>query len=250
MAGQLAGVRVLDLSRVLAGPWASQIMADYGADVIKVERPQGGDDTRKWGPPWIEDKDTGEIVDAAYFAACNRGKRSVSIDLAQEKGQALVRRLVEQSDIVLENYKVGGLARYGLDYPSLKGAMSADIPDSFKVRKQNLLDIMQRATTFAGADRAPALQCFLGKEQFAVMMTNDETGLLGDRLDLPGQLVHDRIKVIFTPKNIMEPLEKSPSDEVEIFYNSQNNRSPWKVDGGSGFTAWMMPRREITPQED
>lgn len=120
MAGHLAGVRVLDLSRVLAGPWASQIMADYGADVVKVERPQGGDDTRKWGPPWIEDRDTGEIVDAAYFAACNRGKRSVTIDLAQEKGQALVRRLAEQSDIVLENYKVGGLAKYGLDYPSLR----------------------------------------------------------------------------------------------------------------------------------
>ncbi|MCC6198510.1 MAG: CoA transferase [Burkholderiales bacterium] len=120
MAGHLTGVRVLDLSRVLAGPWAAQILADYGADVIKVERPQGGDDTRKFGPPWIHDRDSGEIVDAAYYASCNRGKRSVAIDIARTEGQAIVRRLAGQSDIVLENYKVGALAKYGLDYSSLR----------------------------------------------------------------------------------------------------------------------------------
>jgi glutaryl-CoA transferase len=120
MAGPLTGVRVLDLSRVLAGPWASQIFADYGADIIKVERPGAGDDTRKFGPPWIHDRDTGEIVDAAYYASCNRGKRSVTLDIAKPEGQAIAHKLAVHADIVIENYKVGALAKYGLDYPSLR----------------------------------------------------------------------------------------------------------------------------------
>lgn len=111
----LAGIRVLDLSRILAGPWCSQHLADLGAEVIKVEHPKRGDDTRSWGPPYL--KDTRE---AAYFLSANRGKESVAIDIAHPEGQQLIRELASQVDVVLENFKVGGLARYGLDYESLK----------------------------------------------------------------------------------------------------------------------------------
>jgi crotonobetainyl-CoA:carnitine CoA-transferase CaiB-like acyl-CoA transferase len=118
--GALAGIKVLDLSRILAGPWASQVLGDLGAEVIKVERPGEGDDTRKWGPPWLADG-AGEPTDqAAYYLAANRNKTSVTIDFTRPEGQALVRRLAAQSDILIENYKVGGLAKYGLDYDSLK----------------------------------------------------------------------------------------------------------------------------------
>ena len=112
----LAGVRVLDLSRVLAGPWSSQILADYGADVIKVERPEVGDDTRTWGPPWW-----GDAADrmSAYYLSTNRGKRSIAIDIATLEGVALVRQLAAEADVLLENYKVGQLAKYGLDYASM-----------------------------------------------------------------------------------------------------------------------------------
>jgi len=116
----LSGIRVLDLSRVLAGPWAGQLLADLGADVVKVEKPQGGDDTRAWGPPYLKDasgRDTGE---ASYFLCANRNKRSVAIDIATPEGQAQVRALAGQADVLLENFKVGGLKRYGLDYTSLK----------------------------------------------------------------------------------------------------------------------------------
>jgi len=119
MAGPLSHIRVLDLSRVLAGPWASQLLADLGAEVIKIERPGEGDDTRGWGPPFITNAD-GSRGDAAYFLSTNRGKRSVCIDMAKPEGQALIRKLAEKSDIVLENFKVGGLKKYGLDYESLK----------------------------------------------------------------------------------------------------------------------------------
>ena len=119
MPGPLSHIRVLDLSRVLAGPWASQLLADLGAEVIKIERPGEGDDTRGWGPPFITNAD-GSRGDAAYFLSTNRGKRSVCIDMAKPEGQALIRKLAEKSDIVLENFKVGGLKKYGLDYESLK----------------------------------------------------------------------------------------------------------------------------------
>ena len=121
MAGPLQGLKILDLSRVLAGPWASQMLADLGADVIKVERPGAGDDTRSWGPPFLTDA-AGDAVEAAYFAAANRGKRSLALDLARPEGQAVVRRLALQADVVIENFKQGDLARYGLDYPSLAAA--------------------------------------------------------------------------------------------------------------------------------
>lgn len=118
--GALSHLRVLDLSRVLAGPWAGQILADLGADVIKVERPGSGDDTRAWGPPFLKDVRGENTSEAAYYLSANRNKRSVTIDFTQPEGQRLVRELAAKSDIVIENFKVGGLAAYGLDYQSLK----------------------------------------------------------------------------------------------------------------------------------
>jgi crotonobetainyl-CoA:carnitine CoA-transferase CaiB-like acyl-CoA transferase len=118
-AGPLSGIRVLDLSRILAGPWCGQLLADLGAEVIKVERPGEGDDTRSWGPPFVKDAKTGEQGDAAYYLSANRGKKSVTIDFTQAQGQALVRDLATRCDVLLENYKVGGLAKYKLDYASL-----------------------------------------------------------------------------------------------------------------------------------
>lgn len=119
-AGALAHLKVLDLSRVLAGPWCTQMLADLGADVIKVERPGAGDDTRHWGPPFLKDTQGNDTTQAAYFTACNRNKRSITIDMAQPEGQALIRQMAVGSDILVENFKVGGLAQYGLDYASLK----------------------------------------------------------------------------------------------------------------------------------
>ncbi len=118
-AGPLSHLHVLDLSRVLAGPWAGQLLGDYGADVIKIERPDTGDDTRAWGPPWMRDADGRDTRDAAYFLCANRNKQSVTADITQPEGQAIVRALARQSDVVIENFKVGGLAAYGLDYASL-----------------------------------------------------------------------------------------------------------------------------------
>jgi crotonobetainyl-CoA:carnitine CoA-transferase CaiB-like acyl-CoA transferase len=120
MAGPLSHISVLDLSRVLAGPWAGQTLADLGAEVIKVERPGVGDDTRSWGPPFLHDTTGQPTSDAAYFLSANRGKKSVSIDFTRPAGRDLVCRLAEQSDILLENFKVGGLAKYSLDYETLK----------------------------------------------------------------------------------------------------------------------------------
>ena len=116
----LAGLRVLDLSRVLAGPWCGQLLADLGADVVKVERPGVGDDTRAWGPPWLNDAEGAPTRDAAYFFCANRNKRSITIDMALPEGAALVRRLALGADVLLENFKVGGLAQYGLDAQSLR----------------------------------------------------------------------------------------------------------------------------------
>lgn len=117
--GALTNVRVLDLSRILAGPWCAQTLADLGADVIKVERPGRGDDTRAWGPPFVPGANGSDTAETAYFMCANRGKRSVTVDIAAPAGQDIVRKLAAQSDVVIENYKVGGLARYGLDYATL-----------------------------------------------------------------------------------------------------------------------------------
>jgi len=121
-AAALDGIKVLDLSRVLAGPWCTQILADLGADVIKIERPGVGDDTRTWGPPFLKDAHGRDTDQATYFTACNRNKRSVTIDMASLEGQALLKKMAAQSDIVVENFKTGGLKQYGLDHESLRAA--------------------------------------------------------------------------------------------------------------------------------
>src|SRR5215475_10158387 len=123
MPGPLTGVRVLELARILAGPWAGQILADLGADVIKVERKGTGDDTRAWGPPFVAAADGGHLG-SAYFHGTNRGKRSIELDFETAEGQRLVKKLAKRSDILLENFKVGGLKKFGLDYETL----SADHP--------------------------------------------------------------------------------------------------------------------------
>jgi crotonobetainyl-CoA:carnitine CoA-transferase CaiB-like acyl-CoA transferase len=121
MTAPLDGLRVVELARILAAPWIGQTLADLGADVIKVESPEG-DDTRRWGPPFVGDS-SGANTDATYFHCCNRGKRSVVADFSTPRGQEIVRRLAQGADVLLENFKVGGLARYGLDYGSL-GALN------------------------------------------------------------------------------------------------------------------------------
>ncbi|HEX7386587.1 MAG TPA: CaiB/BaiF CoA-transferase family protein [Castellaniella sp.] len=116
----LDGIKVLDLSRVLAGPWCTQNLADLGADVIKVERPQGGDDTRKWGPPYLKDAAGHDTSEAAYYLSANRNKRSVTVDIGNPEGAELIRQMAAHCDVLVENFKVGGLKKYGLDYESLK----------------------------------------------------------------------------------------------------------------------------------
>ncbi|MCP1314858.1 CaiB/BaiF CoA-transferase family protein, partial [Halomonas sp. 707D7] len=123
----LAGIKVLDLSRVLAGPWCGQLLADLGAEVIKIERPGLGDDTRQWGPPWLGERvgeglgdEAADSFESAYYLCANRGKRSVTVDMAKPEGQALIKTLARGADVLLENFKVGGLEKYGLDFESLK----------------------------------------------------------------------------------------------------------------------------------
>ena len=122
MPGPLEGVRVLDLSRILAGPWTAQTLADLGAEVVKVERPGVGDDTRGWGPPWLADGEGRPTGESAYFLSANRGKRSITVEFAKPEGQEVIRRLAAASDILIENYKAGGLAKFGLDYEGLRAA--------------------------------------------------------------------------------------------------------------------------------
>jgi formyl-CoA transferase len=119
MPGALNGIRVLDLGRILAGPWCTQLLADLGAEVVKVERPGTGDDTRAWGPPFLRRPDGTDTPDSAYFASTNRGKKSITVDIASEDGQAIVRDLAAKSDVLVENYKFGDMERYGLDYATL-----------------------------------------------------------------------------------------------------------------------------------
>jgi len=122
MSGPLSHLTILDLSRVLAGPWCTQLFADLGATVIKIERPGAGDDTRAWGPPYLKDESGRDTSEAAYYLSCNRGKLSVAVDFTTPDGQRIVRNLARQSDVLVENYKVGGLAKYGLDYATVAKA--------------------------------------------------------------------------------------------------------------------------------
>ncbi|MBL8305753.1 MAG: CoA transferase [Rubrivivax sp.] len=171
--GALAGVRVLDLSRVLAGPWCTQTLADLGAEVIKIERPPsdshpGGDDTRGWGPPFLKQRDGRDSTEAAYFLGANRNKRSVTVDLAGVEGQALIRRLAGTCDVVIENFKVGDMARYGLDAATLRG------------RQPRLVycSITGYGQTGPYADRAGY--------DYAVQGAGGLMSVTGERDDLPG----------------------------------------------------------------
>src|SRR6266404_3568660 len=120
MAGPLSHIRVLDLSRVLAGPWAGQNLADLGAEVIKVERPGSGDDSRAFGPPWVKDREGRDTQDSAYYTSANRGKKSITLNIAAPEGQAIARELAKSADVLIENYKYGDLARYGLGDEQLR----------------------------------------------------------------------------------------------------------------------------------
>ena len=120
MAGPLSGVKVVDLSRILAGPWSTQVLADYGAEVIKIERPETGDDTRHWGPPYAKDTDGNQTAESAYYLAANRGKKSITLDITDPADRSKLFKLIADADILVENYKVGGLAKYGLDYDGVK----------------------------------------------------------------------------------------------------------------------------------
>src|SRR6185436_10567602 len=116
MAGPLSNIRVLDLTRVLAGPWATQMLADFGAEVIKIERPGEGDDTRGWGPPFLKDGEGNNTGESAYFLSCNRNKKSLAIDISTPEGQSIIHRLAQKSDILIQNFKVGALDRFSLGY--------------------------------------------------------------------------------------------------------------------------------------
>lgn len=120
MAGPLTGIRVLDLSRILAGPWCTQLLGDLGAEIIKIEKPGAGDDTRHWGPPWLRDRDGRETPDAAYYLSANRGKHSVTVDLSHPEGRTIIEKLAAQSDVLIENYKTGDLTRKGLGYEQIR----------------------------------------------------------------------------------------------------------------------------------
>lgn len=120
MTGALAGLRVLDLSRVLAGPFCTQMLGDLGAEILKIEKPGEGDDTRAWGPPYLQDENGNDTSESAYYLSCNRNKKSIAIDIKTPEGQALIYRLLEKSDVLIENFKTGGLEKYGLGYPQLK----------------------------------------------------------------------------------------------------------------------------------
>ncbi|MEQ8434691.1 MAG: CaiB/BaiF CoA-transferase family protein [Oceanicaulis sp.] len=198
----LSHIKVLDLSRVLAGPWCTQILADLGAEVIKVENPDGGDDTRGWGPPFVTDEDGGE-ADAAYYLCANRNKRSIAVNLRTEEGRAILRDLAAQSDVVIENYKTGGLKKYGLDYESVK-ALREDVvycsitgfgqtgPLSAQPGYDFLIQAMGGLMSVTGEDRptkvgVPAVDLFTGVYAagaiMAALIARDK-GLGGQHIDM------------------------------------------------------------------
>ena len=162
MTGPLQGIVVLDLSRILAGPWATQLLADYGAEVLKIEHPQGGDDTRKWGPPYLKDAAGRDTAESAYYLSTNRGKRSLAIDFSRPEGQQLLRQLALQADVLVENFKVGGLARHGLGYAELSqvnpwlvylsiSAFGQDGPDAAKPGYDAMIQGMGGLMSLTGA---------------------------------------------------------------------------------------------------
>ena len=166
--GPLAHVRILDLSRIMAAPWATQIFADLGADVIKVERPGAGDDTRAWGPPFLKGEDGAKTREAGYYLAVNRGKRSITIDMAKPEGQEIIRRLAGTADVVIENFKVGALARYGLDAASLRALYP---------------NLIYCSVTGFGQDGP---RCDQAAYDFAIQAMGGLMSVTGERDDMPG----------------------------------------------------------------
>lgn len=165
--------------------------------------------------------------------------------LLKQTGEIMIAFSGEQLYLMPDEHSQYRAVIYGQPFPNLSRPMSRVLPNSFKVKKTQILEILQRASSFADSNRDPVLRCFIGKQEFAVMMENEETGLLGDRINLAGQVDHPRVEVKFTPKNIIEPITQAPSDEIEFYYNAEDGVSPIKIDGGSGFEAWTMPRRSI-----
>ncbi|MFT4938926.1 MAG: crotonobetainyl-CoA:carnitine CoA-transferase CaiB-like acyl-CoA transferase [Paraglaciecola sp.] len=185
MSGPLSGIKVLDLSRILAGPWATQVLADYGATVWKIEKPLSGDDTRHWGPPYLRDTDGKNTGESAYYLAVNRGKKSIEVDITSTEGQAVIRQLVQDADILVENYKVDGLKKYGLDYASLKEHNPALIycsitgfgqsgPYSNRAGYDAMIQAMGGLMSITGeADRQPGA----GPQKVGVAMADLMTGM-------------------------------------------------------------------------
>lgn len=200
--GALSHIKVLDLSRVLAGPWCAQILADLGADVIKVENPDGGDDTRGWGPPFLKNDD-GTRAEAAYYLCANRSKRSIAVNMREEEGRDILRRLAAQSDVIIENYKTGGLKKYGLDYDSVKALRSGIIycsitgfgqtgPLSAQPGYDFLIQAMGGLMSVTGEDKpmkvgVPAVDLFTGVYAagavMAALIARDQ-GLGGQHIDM------------------------------------------------------------------
>ena len=203
MPGPLKGIRVLDLSRVLAGPMATQTLGDLGAEVIKVERPGTGDDTRGWGPPFLERADGGQASDSTYFACCNRGKKSITVDLSKAQGQAIVRRLSQQCDVLVENYKVGDLLRYGLDYASLRAVNSRLVYCS-------ITGYGQSGPYSARAGYDPIAQAMGG----LMSVTGERDGVPGGGPQRVGVAVTDMMTAIYAVGGILAALlHRSHSDE-------------------------------------
>lgn len=183
--GPLQGIKVLDLSRILAGPWATQVLADFGAEVWKVERPNAGDDTRKWGPPFLQDENGNDTNEAAYYLAANRGKHSVTIDITSKQGQQLIHQLAAKADIVVENFKVGGLEKYGLDYESMKAVNPSIIycsitgfgqtgPDSKRAGYDAMIQAMGGLMSLTGL---PEGQPGAGPQKVGVAVVDIMTGM-------------------------------------------------------------------------
>jgi glutaryl-CoA transferase len=195
MPGPLKGVRVLDLSRVLAGPMATQTLADLGAEVIKVERPGTGDDTRGWGPPFLEQASGGTASDSTYFACCNRGKKSITVDLSRVEGQAIVRRLSQKCDVLVENYKVGDLQRYGLDFASLHAINSRLVYCS-------ITGYGQSGPYSARAGYDPIAQAMGG----LMSVTGERDGMPGGGPQRVGVAVTDMMTAIYAVSGILAAL--------------------------------------------
>jgi glutaryl-CoA transferase len=195
MPGPLQGVRVLDLTRVLAGPLATQTLADLGAEVIKIERPRIGDDTRAWGPPFLDVAGGGQRSDSTYFACCNRGKKSVTVDLSAAKGQDIVRRLAQQCDVLTENYKVGDLQRYRLDYPHLRALNQRLVYCSITGYGQS-----GPYSTRAGYD--PIAQAVGG----LMSVTGERDGVLGAGPQRVGVAVTDMMTALYAVSGILAAL--------------------------------------------